>query len=441
MASPCDDILKQGVFKTLNYQVGDISQESLRTWFFSDDFESRYRNNNTSASITIPLEGIPVTFGGSHASQDAWEKRTIQENASKWDLSKLSWQKVLQQEEATEVIRAWTTCIQAHIASQDRQPNRLLLQTQELSDVVTLSVRYQHVPGAPVPVIFDFQTSGGLNATQALASLTFTELAEGQDFQFPWVGNADIAVITVRSSIGDKSITARRPANGRALVAYFVPEGEAWDYSEDRRSETITTDDRHNEEADDQQPTSPDGKWWASDKAVELSVGPKEKIGNAFPLHVGGPGTHHFTTLDYSNERRTVRLFLRAWTHPVSYLIVAPILSLRVPMVPKTATFEVRNGRLQIDVPKDYKDAKLQVVVGSATFDASLGQQTDSLLLVNDPHLVGANIRFEYQVRLPRLPASNLNLLNTLMSQGGRNKSLKRDEAFHLEGASLITFE
>ena len=78
-----DDILKKGIFDTYHYQMTEQSAESFKQWFFSTDFEKEIKNNSTNLSVTVPIEGFPVTFGGSHETSDAWEKRSNTANASK----------------------------------------------------------------------------------------------------------------------------------------------------------------------------------------------------------------------------------------------------------------------------------------------------------------------------------------------------------------------
>jgi hypothetical protein len=149
-------------------------------------------------------------------------------------------------------------------------------------------------------------------------------MRDQEDFLLPWVGEADEATIIVVTSVGTSSVTVQRPAAGIVLLSYRLPV-ETWVSSGSRTAGPVTTENRHKERADGRQPTSSDGKWWASDVGVDIQVGPDERVTSAEARHVGGPGTHHSARVEYLNGRTTARLFLRGWTHPVSYVLIAQI--------------------------------------------------------------------------------------------------------------------
>lgn len=59
----CDAFLSV-IYDKTHIQKSDNFTQSFASWFFSDDFKTQVTSDKSGLSITIPFEGVPVTFGG-----------------------------------------------------------------------------------------------------------------------------------------------------------------------------------------------------------------------------------------------------------------------------------------------------------------------------------------------------------------------------------------
>lgn len=62
-AQDCDKLIQNGLYSfTKMTNTGSFSKD-LRTYFLSDQFREDMRHGKWGGSITVPIEGIPITLG------------------------------------------------------------------------------------------------------------------------------------------------------------------------------------------------------------------------------------------------------------------------------------------------------------------------------------------------------------------------------------------
>jgi hypothetical protein len=61
------NVIKWDVSKSLSSNVWD--------YFCSSGFETKYKNTSGNASVTVPIEGVPLKFGGGGQQEESWGRR------------------------------------------------------------------------------------------------------------------------------------------------------------------------------------------------------------------------------------------------------------------------------------------------------------------------------------------------------------------------------
>jgi hypothetical protein len=167
-------------------------------------------------------------------------------------------------------------------------------------------------------------------------------------------------------------------------------------------SQQVTTENRDGMRANGRSPTSPDGKWWASEKTATLRVGvtgAKERLTNASFNFIGGAGA--FTEIRgpfYDAYARTVTAIVKGWSGPATYELKAQIERWTDMSQPNTTSVAINDNPFTIPVPRTATDARLTMAYDSQLLTVNMGQATDSLIFVSQQDN-GPLIEYTYKVK------------------------------------------
>lgn len=146
------------IYDRVSIQKSEDFRESFKSWFFSKSFYNEIKGNKLGLSVTVPLEGIPVTFGGDYESNNAWEKREENMNSTNWDFSKISKEIIFTQVATAQSRDVWLQCVKAICGSQNERFHiESTVSDQEV--LFTISYNANVIDGAP-PVYESFVCNG-----------------------------------------------------------------------------------------------------------------------------------------------------------------------------------------------------------------------------------------------------------------------------------------
>lgn len=185
----CNQYLDK-LYDVISIQKSADFKESFKSWFFSQSFFNEVKNNKAGLSITVPIYGVPVTFGGSYESNDAWQKWEQNMNSTQWDFSKITKENIFTQIATDQSREIWLQCVKSVCASQNE---RFHIETSTNNDKVIFTVSYNAnmIDGKP-PVYESFECNGFdcSNATKLYKGKQMKKT--GQAITIKWL-NKDIA--------------------------------------------------------------------------------------------------------------------------------------------------------------------------------------------------------------------------------------------------------
>jgi hypothetical protein len=151
-------------------------------------------------------------------------------------------------------------------------------------------------------------------------------------------------------------------------------------------SQQITTDNRGGTRAEGRSPTSPDGKWWASEKTATLKVGvtgTKQRLINASFVFISGAGTFTEASGPFYNQNATsVTATVKGWSGPATYELKAQIEEQREVPKDNTTSLVINKNPFTISVPHTASNARLTITFDSQLLSVNLGETKEPLILV-----------------------------------------------------------
>ena len=151
-------------------------------------------------------------------------------------------------------------------------------------------------------------------------------------------------------------------------------------------SQRITTDNRGGMRAEGRSPTSPDGKWWASEKTATLQVavtGTKQRLINASFLFISGAGAFTEAFGPFYNQNATsVTATVKGWSGPATYELKAQIEEQRDVPKDNTTSLVINKNPFTISVPHTASNARLTIAFDSQLVSVNLGETKEPLILV-----------------------------------------------------------
>jgi len=167
-------------------------------------------------------------------------------------------------------------------------------------------------------------------------------------------------------------------------------------------SEQATTENRDGMRANGRSPTSPDGKWWASEKTCTLQVGvtgAKERLIKASFNFISGAGA--FTEASgpfYDADARTVTATVKGWSGPATYELKAQIERQTDMPQPNTTSLAINNNPFTIPVPRTATNAQLTMAYDSQLLTVTIRQTSDPLIFVSQQDN-GPLIEYTYKIK------------------------------------------
>lgn len=108
----CEKILQDGLYSNFRItNTGNFNQD-FRTYLLSEQFKQDLRQSKWGGSITIPIEGIPISLGAnaSEAEFSAFRQRVLQ--ATSFSVSESSYQSIVSSIPNVDLARVYTDCVE-----------------------------------------------------------------------------------------------------------------------------------------------------------------------------------------------------------------------------------------------------------------------------------------------------------------------------------------
>jgi hypothetical protein len=167
-------------------------------------------------------------------------------------------------------------------------------------------------------------------------------------------------------------------------------------------SQQITTDNRGGMRAEGRSPTSPDGKWWASEKTATLQVGvtgTKQRLTNASFVFISGAGAFTEASGPFYNQNATsVTATVKGWSGPATYELKAQIEEQRDVPKDNTTSLVINKNPFTISVPHTASNARLTIVFDSQSLSVNLGETKEPLILVKR-EVNGSLTEYTYRIK------------------------------------------
>jgi len=151
-------------------------------------------------------------------------------------------------------------------------------------------------------------------------------------------------------------------------------------------TQQVTTDNRDGMRAEGRSPTSPDGKWWASEKTATLQVGvtgTRQRLTNASFAFISGAGA--FTEARgpfYNQDATTVTATVKGWSGPATYQLKAQIEEEKEVLKDNTTSLVINENPFIIAVPRTASNARLTIAYDSQSLSVNMGETKEPLIFV-----------------------------------------------------------
>jgi hypothetical protein len=149
----------------------------------------------------------------------------------------------------------------------------------------------------------------------------------------------------------------------------YKTSSQAWQDEGNRETEQ-STDDRNNMKAKDHNDgiTSPDGKWWASQKTLEIKVNPGERLVNAQVSPAWGDGAAWTSHSDpsYNQDTTDVSIVFKGWSKPASIKLSAQVQHLATSQQDQQLKFKTHARDFSFILPADAADPNVVLSIGGA---------------------------------------------------------------------------
>lgn len=327
--NPCDAVLTTidaFIGSTQNYSF----DKNVMKFFMSDKFSDWVTSNSFKMPITIPLEGVPVTFSPESNNQSSLKKREqVREFYGESFTGEVSnvFYNVLGQQ---LVIDAWLQCSLAR--GRDLGTRKLVgVELQRNGSTVTATLRSTVQALSFKPVIQDVQCDSlpeGTRKSLIGKELTTDGLVAAV---FPWDLSKDLS-FALLSTAGAAVAEMVRPVGGEALLTTYKLS-EYKPVPREEHSQFIDTKLQH---------CDPNawGGTWKGEMALVVRPGQKVRLSNlrrpirygAENQHLSWPWTWQFDGVNHGGghphgltAREAVRLFFDHNGGPIGYSIEADV--------------------------------------------------------------------------------------------------------------------
>ena len=186
------------------------------------------------------------------------------------------------------------------------------------------------------------------------------------------------------SASGAASLSATVLPARRATITYTTttPQWEPANWI----TQQVTTDNRDGMRAEGRSPTSPDGKWWASEKTATLQVGvtgTKRRLTNASFVFIAGAGASTEARGPfYNQDSTTVTATVKGWSGPATYELNAQIEEQKELPKENTTSLVINENPFIIAVPQTVSNARLTIAYDSQLLSVKMGETKEPLIFV-----------------------------------------------------------
>ncbi|MBI3137325.1 MAG: hypothetical protein HYZ15_01935 [Sphingobacteriales bacterium] len=217
----CDKLLQGGLYSfTSMTNTGSFNQD-LRTYFLSEKFKSDMKSGKWGGSITVPIEGVPVTFGMDYSEDKYQEFREKILSVTQLSISSNFYQTTFSSIPNTNLYQSYVECVRIH--SDVSKTGFIQGLNIETEDVVVFTIYYRpQAPGDPMPVVQSFNV-------QPEGSIINGRLAEGQrlnSFSMLVTAKRDLEKDLILSLVTDRgTFTSKSVAEGSLISSKEMPIG------------------------------------------------------------------------------------------------------------------------------------------------------------------------------------------------------------------------
>ncbi len=207
--SNCDKLLENGLYSfTRMTNTGSFSQD-LRTYYLSEQFKSDMKSGKWGNSVTIPIEGVPVTLDMDFSEEKYSEFKSKLLQVTQLSISSNFYETFYSSIPNTNLYDAYVECVR--IKEDVSKKGFIQGLNVETEDTVVFTIHYRpQAPGDSMPIVQTFNV-------QPEGSVVNGGLTVGQSVDF------DITVTCKRHE--DKDLVLSLDTDRGSIVSKSIAEG------------------------------------------------------------------------------------------------------------------------------------------------------------------------------------------------------------------------
>lgn len=177
-AQDCDKLLQDGLYSFTKMTKTESFGKDLRTYYLSEAFKSDMRSGKWGGSLTIPIDGVPISIDANDSEEKYSELRTKLLSITELNLEANTVQVLLQSIPNTNLYEAFVKCVE--LKQQTASTGFVPGTNVETEDAVVFTIYYRpSSPSDPMPKVTSFSVipegsliSGGLTNGEFLKGFT-----------------------------------------------------------------------------------------------------------------------------------------------------------------------------------------------------------------------------------------------------------------------------
>lgn len=179
-----DKLLQGSLYSFINMTNTGSFSKDLRTYYLSEQFRTDLKSGKWGGSVTVPVEGIPVTLGMDFTEDKYNEFKSKILQVSELNISQNFYQTSFSTIPNTNLYDAYIECVR--IKEDVSKTGFIQGQNVETEDVIVFAIYYRpQAPGDAMPVVQSFNVqpegnviSGGLTVGQMLNTFSILVTAK-----------------------------------------------------------------------------------------------------------------------------------------------------------------------------------------------------------------------------------------------------------------------
>lgn len=336
---------------------------AFETWFLSDSFEKEVKGNNIGLEITVPLIGevIPVTFGGSYESKDAWEKWNKNRSSTKWDFSSVSKEKIYTQVATPESREIWLQCIKATCSNLQFSVDA---KSGENGAIYTFAYNPKLFEAAPI--YQSFESIGGLSVTSANKKFKGKLMKKsGEAIVFPWKSREETEggiILNTNKGASVLIMVSKKAQAQQVSLTYISTKLEDITKKENLvkigeiKAEREAPGMNGVECSSGCEACSWDGKYCARVTKIEFNAGPEQVLGNYRYQGIDRVGySPGWSVISTDQKTEGENVYYKVVNHgpPSLWLMQADIFKAKTSFKKVTLSSPITSNAFKFSIPKD----------------------------------------------------------------------------------------